>query len=125
MRHQFTKFNCLGKTVETSFTHGPGLLRSRWVRLLGRLGFMPRVAIICNPDENGQSLKVTYRVYYAFWMGNHHHRAFYGLPEIVETTAGDCLKSGRSWDRVACDRIEYDTRTGEGRVKTHPSNPSY
>jgi hypothetical protein len=105
-------------------SHSPGLLRSCWIRLLSVIGYMPRVTVVGDPDNTGRSLRITYRVYYAFWMGSPYTRCFYGLPEIVVPSEGNSLR-GRTWDRVACDRIEYNTRTREGKVEFNPANPSY
>jgi len=104
----------------------PGLTKARLIRLLTQTNFLlPRFTITCVPDENGRELKITYRVYDTHWLGDVHYRAVDGFREVVETVAGDTLSTGRKWDQVSCDRIEWDTRTGEGRVYFHPSNPQY
>ncbi len=103
----------------------PSLLRLRWVWLLTKTGYTPKVTVTTVPDAQGRILKISYRVFYTFWMGEFTRRAFYGFPVAVYTADGDCLAKGKCWNRVACDQVECNTTTDRGHIEFHPSNPSY
>ena len=106
-----------------TFYKAPGRLHHYLLRVLTALQFMPRITLVCDPDENGRTVLITYHVFCAYWINNGKTRVIKGLPGRVRSTDGNQFYDNkRDWRRTACDNIEYDLETRKGIIEFHHMN---